>query len=41
MNLRSLICALLGHRYRFVGVVMGQRIVQCERCQKTVAGNLT
>jgi hypothetical protein len=35
MNLRQIICALRGHRFHCVGVVLGQRLERCERCDKT------
>jgi hypothetical protein len=33
MTIRQrLVCALLGHRYRYTGTLLGSRLERCERC---------
>ncbi len=34
MTLRHLICGLIGHRYRYIGMLLGSRMERCERCGK-------
>jgi hypothetical protein len=34
MNLRQLICGLRAHRFRYAGIVLGQRLERCESCGK-------
>ncbi len=34
MTYSSLLCALRAHRYRYVGVLLGQGLERCERCGK-------
>jgi hypothetical protein len=37
VNPRRLLCVLGLHRYLYAGVVLGQRLERCKRCQKTRA----
>jgi hypothetical protein len=34
MTLRQIMCALLGHRFRYSGMLLGSRMERCERCGK-------
>jgi hypothetical protein len=34
MKLRQLLCGLRGHRYRYAGILLGQRLEQRESCDK-------
>jgi hypothetical protein len=34
MPLRNIICRLRGHEFRFLGILFGHSIEQCERCHE-------
>jgi hypothetical protein len=33
MSLRRLLCGVRGHRYRYAGILLGQALECCSRCQ--------
>jgi len=35
MALRRYVCLVLGHRYRYAGVMLGKGFERCERCGGT------